>query len=317
MLGSSVPRVSSKAALAPRTLLNRLNPANLSDRTLRWLLVTPALIVIFCILVYPLAYSFWMSFHAYNIITEPRFVGLRNYERIIADDRFWHSVRVSFSFALPTFLLELVMGFGLALLINRDIRGKGIIRSILLMPLMLTPVVVGLNWRVMFNYDFGIINWALGLLGVARVNWVNDATLALPALVVLEMWRATPFEMMVFSAGLAALPDEPFEAAEIDGASSWQKLTYLTIPMLKPLFLVVSLFRSYELLRVFDIVYTLTGGGPGRATETLSFHVFNRLFEGWQVGYASALSYMLFLLSLVVVLLIVKALGLHGFETEE
>jgi multiple sugar transport system permease protein len=131
------------------------------------------------------------------------------------------------------------------------------------------------------------------------------------------MWRSTAFVMLVMSAGLAALPEEPFQAADIDGASSWQKLIFLTMPMLKPLFLVIAIFRSYELLRVFDIVYTLTGGGPGRATETLSFHVFNRLFEGWQVGYASAVSYMLFLISLVVVLLVVKVLGLGGFERED
>lgn len=317
MLDRSNTSTAATGPAASLSIFQRVNPANLSDSTLRWLLVAPALVVIVCVFVYPLAYSLWMSFHAYDIISPPRWVGLRNYERILSDGRFWNSVRVSFSFAIPTFILELTTGFGLALLINRDIRGKGLIRSVILLPLMLTPVVVGLNWRVMFNYDFGIVNWMLGLVGISPLNWVNDARLALPALVVLEMWRSTSFVMLVMSAGLAALPDEPFHAADIDGASSWQKLIFLTIPMLKPLFLVIAMFRSYELLRVFDIVYTLTGGGPGRATETLSFHVFNRLFEGWQVGYASAASYLLFLISLVIVLLIVRVLGLSGFETEE
>ena len=146
---------------------------------------------------------------------------------------------------------------------------------------------------------------------------MNDANTALPALVILELWRVVPFDMLVFSAGLAALPEDPFEAAEIDGASSWQKLTLLTLPMLKPLFLVVAVFRSYELIRVFDPVYTLTGGGPGRATETISFQIFNRLFEGWQIGFASATSYVLFIISLGIVLLILKVLGLGGFETED
>jgi multiple sugar transport system permease protein len=313
---SNSPALTNERS-ARGSLLQGINPANLDDNKLRWVLVAPALILIICVFVYPLLYSLWMSFHAYDIISPARFVGFRNYERILSDARFWNSVRVSFSFAIPTFILELITGFGLALLINRDIRGKGLIRSVILMPLMLTPVVVGLNWRVMFNYDFGIINWMFGLIGIGPLNFVNDAQLALPSLVVLEMWRSTAFVMLVMSAGLAALPEEPFQAADIDGASSWQKLIFLTMPMLKPLFLVIAIFRSYELLRVFDIVYTLTGGGPGRATETLSFHVFNRLFEGWQVGYASAVSYMLFLISLVVVLLVVKVLGLGGFERED
>jgi multiple sugar transport system permease protein len=205
----------------------------------------------------------------------------------------------------------------MALLLERHTRGSGLMRSVILLPLLLTPVVEALNWRVMLNYDFGVINWLLGLVGIPKVNWVNDATLAMPALVVLEVWRVVGFEVLVFSAGLAALPHEPFESAQIDGASSWQQLVHLTIPMLMPLFVVVALFRSYELLRVFDIVYGLTGGGPGRATETLSFHIFNQMITGFQVGYASAMAYVLFAISLVLVALIIKVLGLGGLETSE
>jgi len=298
-------------------VLARLNPANMRDRTLRWLLVAPSAVGVLLVTVYPLAYSFWLSFQTWNIINPPRFVGLNNYLNLLGDDRYWHSARISIQFAISTFALELFIGFGLALLINRDIQGRTIIRSIILMPLMLTPVVVGTNWRQMFNYDFGIINWLLVQVGIGRIDFVNNAGSALPALIILEIWRVVPFEMLVFSAGLASLPEEPFEAAEIDGASSWQRLIHLTIPMLRPLFVVVALFRSYELLRIFDVVYTLTGGGPGRATETLSFSIFDRMFQGWQMGYASAQAYVMFLMSLVVVLLIVKFLGLHGFETGE
>jgi multiple sugar transport system permease protein len=285
-----------------------------SDRTLSWLLLAPALIVIAAVFVYPLGYSLWMSLQAYNIITPPRFVGLRNYERILTDDTFWQSTIVTFEFAIPTFILEVVLGFGMALLLEMHTRGRGLMRSIILLPLLLTPVVEALNWRVMLNYDFGVVNWLIGLVGIPKVNWVNDATLALPALVVLEVWRVVGFEVLVFSAGLAALPTEPFESAQIDGASNWQQLIHLTVPMLMPLFVVVALFRSYELLRVFDIVYGLTGGGPGRATETLSFHIFNQMIQGFQVGYASAAAYVLFAMSLVLVLVIIKVLGLGGIE---
>lgn len=288
-----------------------------SDRVLSWALLAPSLIVIFGVFVYPLAYSLWMSLQAYNIITPARFIGLRNYERILTDDTFWHSALVTFEFAIPTFILEVLIGFGIALLLERHTHGRGVMRSIILLPLLLTPVVEALNWRVMLNYDFGVVNWLIGLVGIPKVNWVNDATLAMPALIMLELWRVVGFEVLVFSAGLAALPHEPFESAQIDGASSWQQLVHLTVPMLMPLFVVVALFRSYELLRVFDIVYGLTGGGPGRATETLSFHIFNQMISGFQVGYASAAAYVLFAMSLVLVAIIIKVLGLGGIEARE
>jgi multiple sugar transport system permease protein len=288
-----------------------------TDRVLSWALLAPSLIVVFGVFVYPLGYSLWMSLQAYNIVTPARFIGLRNYERILSDETFWHSALVTFQFAIPTFILEVLIGFGIALLLERHTRGRGLIRSIILMPLLLTPVVEALNWRVMLNYDFGVVNWLIGLVGIPKVNWVNDATLAMPALMVLEIWRVVGFEVLVFSAGLAALPHEPFESAQIDGASSWQQLVHLTLPMLMPLFVVVALFRSYELLRVFDIVYGLTGGGPGRATETLSFHIFNQMISGFQVGYASAAAYVLFAISLVLVAIIIKVLGLGGIEASE
>jgi multiple sugar transport system permease protein len=288
-----------------------------TDRVLSWALLAPSLIVIFGVFVYPLGYSLWMSLQAYNIVTPARFIGLRNYERILSDETFWHSALVTFQFAIPTFILEVLIGFGIALLLERHTRGRGLIRSIILMPLLLTPVVEALNWRVMLNYDFGVVNWLIGLVGIPKVNWVNDATRAMPALMVLEIWRVVGFEVLVFSAGLAALPHEPFESAQIDGASSWQQLVHLTLPMLMPLFVVVALFRSYELLRVFDIVYGLTGGGPGRATETLSFHIFNQMISGFQVGYASAAAYVLFAMSLVLVAIIIKVLGLGGIEASE
>lgn len=288
-----------------------------TDRALSWLLLAPALLVIAGVFVYPLAYSLWMSLQAYNIITPARFVGLRNYQRILSDDTFWQSAVTTFSFAIPTFVIEVVIGFGLALMLERVSHGRGLMRSIILIPLLLTPVVEALNWRVMLNFDFGVVNWFIGLVGIPKVNWVNDARLAMPALIVLEVWRVVGFEVLVFSAGLAALPHEPFESAEIDGASSWQQLVHLTLPMLTPLFVVVALFRSYELLRVFDIVYGLTGGGPGRATETLSFHIFNQMISGFQVGYASAAAYVLFAMSLLLVLLIIRVLGLGGIEAAD
>ena len=134
------------------------------------------------------------------------------------------------------------------------------------------------------------------------------------SLILVDVWHTTSFTVLVLSAGLASLPDEPFEAASIDGASGWQKLWYLTIPLLRPLILVIILFRSYELIRVYDIVFALTSGGPGRLTETISFHIFNRMFQGFQVGYASAISYVLFAVCLLWSLVIIKVVGTHGTQ---
>lgn len=284
----------------------------LPERWFRFLLLLPALTVMVLIMIYPLTYSFWLSLHSYDLINPVRYVGLNNYVNILGDERVWNSVRVTFNFAIPSFVLELVLGFVIALLIHYHVTRKGLWRTLLFMPLLMTPVIIGINWRVMFNYDFGVINYYLSVVGVHRQNWLSDPSLALPALITVEVWHNTPFVMLIMSAGLAALPLEPFEMAEIDGAGLLQTLWYLTIPMLKPLFLIVALFRSYELIRVFDIVFALTQGGPGRATETLSFHIFNQLFEGFQVGYSAAVSYVLFSISLTISVVLIRLIGAGG-----
>jgi multiple sugar transport system permease protein len=175
--------------------------------------------------------------------------------------------------------------------------------------------VIGLNWRVLFNYDFGIVNYYLGVLGIGRQLFISDANEALPTLIFVDAWQTTAFVVLVLVAGLAALPEDLFEAARVDGASTFQQIRSLTIPLLKPLFLVIILFRSFELLRVFDIVWTLTRGGPGRATETFSFHIYSRTFQSWQLGYGAGMSYVLFFISAAVSIVLIKLIG-TGSEQE-
>ena len=286
----------------------------LPDRWLPVVFLAPALIALFGLLAYPLGYSLWLSLHRYNIVEPARYIGFRNYERILQDDRVWHSIRVTFAFAIPVFVLNLVLGFGLALLIHHKARAKAIWRVIFSLPILLTPIVIGLNWRVLMNYDFGVINYYLTSLGFERQLWFADANMAMPALIMVDTWQTTAFVILVMAAGLAALPEDLFEAATVDGASFWQQLWTLTIPLLKPLFLVIALFRSFELLRVFDIVYSLTRGGPGRATETLSFHIFTRTFEGWQLGYGAAVSYVLFAISGVISIALIRLIGISSAQ---
>ncbi len=290
----------------------RRRRGNASDRWFGHLMLWPALLALALVFVYPLVYSFWLSLNVYNITRPARFVGAENYLNILRDPQVWESLRVSLTFAAISLTLQFLLGFGLALLLHRVVLFRGLIRTIIIIPLMLTPVVIGLNWRLMLNLDWGIINYFVRQLGFAPVNWVNNPRTALASLILVDVWHTTSFTVLVLSAGLASLPDEPFEAARIDGASGWQQLIFLTIPMLRPLILIVLLFRSYELIRVYDIVYAVTAGGPGRLTETISFHIFNRMFQGFQVGYASAVSYILFAISLALSALIIRLVGIGG-----
>src|SRR5262245_53928369 len=194
------------------------------DRWLPVLFLLPALIALAAIMAYPLGYSFWLSLHRYDLLNPTKYVGLRNYRRIWEDPQVRNSLRVTFVFAIPVLTINLVLGFGLALLIHHKARAKALWRIIFSLPILLTPVVIGLNWRVLMNYDFGVINYYLTQLGLHRQLFVSDAQLAMPTLIIVDAWQTTSFVILVLVAGLAALPDDLFEAARVDGASMWQQI---------------------------------------------------------------------------------------------
>jgi multiple sugar transport system permease protein len=273
-----------------------------SDQAYWALLLAPALIVLTVMFVYPLLYSLYLSLTIYDIILPPKFIGMRNYVRILSDPQVWNSVRVSLVFTVGSLVLETVIGFGIALILHDLGWGRNFFRTVSVMPIMLTSVVIGVVWRMMTNYDFGVLNYFTSLLGIAPVAWTANIRTAMPLLIVSDVWHTTGFVVLVLSAGLAQLPTELFEAAEIDGASAWQRLLHMTIPLLQPVFTVVFVFRSYELLRMFDKAITLTSGGPARATETITFQIYQRMFSGFQVGYSAAVAYILLLLTLIIVL---------------
>ncbi len=273
-----------------------------SDRAYWTLLLAPALIVLAVMFIYPLLYSFYLSLTVYDIILPPKFVGIRNYVRILSDPQVWNSVRVSLVFTVGALALEMLIGFGIALILHDLGLGRNLFRTISVMPIMLTSVVIGVVWRMMTNYDFGVLNYFTSLLGMAPIAWTANVHTAMPLLIASDVWHTTGFVVLVLSAGLAQLPTELFEAAEIDGASAWHRLIHMTIPLLQPVFTVVFVFRSYELLRMFDKAITLTEGGPARATETITFQIYQRMFNGFQVGYSAAVAYLLLLLTLIIVL---------------
>ncbi len=199
-----------------------------------------------------------------------------------------------------TVAIETLLGLGIALLLNDEFRGRGAVRTIIVFPLMISPVVVGLIWRFMYNTDRGMLNYFLHLLGIDIVDWLGRQATALPAVMLADIWEWTPFIALILMAALQALPDEPFEAALIDGANSWQMFRYLTYPMIRPALMVAILIRTMDAFKIFDTIYVLTLGGPGVSTQVIGLYTYKWGFKFFQMGYASALSYLMILMLVIV-----------------
>jgi multiple sugar transport system permease protein len=274
--------------------------------------IAPAFLVLILILIYPLGYSFWLSFHRWTLrdfVNGVPWVGLQNYISLFSNPDFLASLRITFTFLISAITIEFVFGMGLALLLNQTLKGIGVIRSIILLPMMCTNVVIGLTWRLLFNYEFGIINFYLSQLHLTPVQWLSLPNLAMVSLIIVDVWNTTSFVALMLLAGLQSLPEEPFEAARIDGASAWQSFRFITLPLLRQNILVALLWRLIDTFRIFDVVYLLTAGGPARATETVSMYVYNYGFKSFNLGDASAASYAMILIMLVIAGLLARSIG--------
>ncbi|MEI7990242.1 MAG: sugar ABC transporter permease [Chloroflexota bacterium] len=274
--------------------------------------IAPAFLALFIILVYPLGYSFWLSFHEWmlrSFIKGVPWVGLSNYFSLFSNPDFITSLRITFTFVISAITIEFTLGMGLALLLNHDLRGKGMIRSMILLPMMCTNVVIGLTWRLLFNYQFGVINYFISQIGLQPVEWLSNTQMAMISVIIVDVWNTTSFVALMLLAGLQSMPEEPFEAARIDGASAWQTFIYLTLPLLRPIILVALLWRLIDTFRIFDVVYLLTAGGPARATETVSIYIYNYGFKSFNLGYASAASYAMILIMLVIAGFLARMIG--------
>lgn len=258
-------------------------------------------------LVYPVVQAFYLSFYDWKIGTDfddAPFVGLRHFIRMAGDENVWESIWVTLRFGFWTITIEMFLGVALALLLEKPIRGASLFRTIFVLPLMVSPVVVGLIWRYLFDARIGWINYYLGIIGIEPQVWLGDADLAFFAIVFTDIWQWTPFIFIIVIAGLQALPSEVLEASRIDGANWWQQILFVKLPMIRSILLIALLLRLIDVFRALEVMYILTGGGPGRATELLSLHIYNRAFDTQQLGYASAISIPLilivFLLSLAI-----------------
>ena len=266
--------------------------AGVAQRRYPRLLVAPAFLVLFLLTIYPFGYMLWISLHQWPILpTLPRpFVGLSTYQFIFADEEFWNSVRVTAIYMTASVSAQLVLGLLLALLLQTPHRAVRLFRLPFLIPVFVSPVVVGLIWKFMYGYDLGIINYLLRSVGLEGVNWLGDQTTAIVSVIIVDIWQWTPFTMLIISAGLDSLPPEPLEAAAIDGATRWQAFRFVTFPLIAPIFTVAMLFRVLDAFKQFDIVYILTRGGPGNATNLLAYNIWRKGFFENQLGYAAALS---------------------------
>ena len=269
--------------------------------------IAPALTVLVLIVVVPTLFLWYISFTDYELRHTwgtQAFVGLDNFVRLISgrDHDFWPAVRISFVFLVFSVVVEFCLGFAIALLFHRRVPVKRLWMSFLILPMTITPAVIGLMWKLIYNTEYGVLNFLLNTLGLSNVNWLGVDT-ALLSVIVVDIWQWTPFLALILYAGLQSLPTDPFESARIDGASSLQILRFITVPLMRPMISIALFLRIIDALKIFDTVYVLTRGGPGNATELLSLQVFRVGFQhtGW-IGRSSAIAIIYLLLSSFIIL---------------
>jgi len=280
------------------------------------LLLGPAVLYLVAFSIFPLLYSLTISFFDWQV-TESRFVfiGLGNYRELLADAVFWQAAINTAGMTGVGVTLQVVAGTLLALFFNLQLRGSWLVRGLLVLPMLLTPVVVGVMWRALFNPDWGLVNWGLGEIGLPQPLWLADPSLALLTLTLVDVWQWTPFVFVVVFARLQALPHEVFEAAQVDGAGRVATIVRITLPLLAPAIAFAAIFRAIDAFRTFDLVFGLTYGGPGRVTTTLSFWAFEngRVFQRY--GYASAVAYVMVIVAVVGVTLLFRYIRVRREDT--
>lgn len=266
-----------------------------------YIFMAPTIIVLLATTIYPLLFSFNLSLRDYNII-KPQlgmpFIGLGNYREVITNPIFRNDLIVTLKFVVGSVTLSIIIGVGLALLFNRPSNGLHLLRTLILLPMLTTPVVVGLIWRWLYNPELGLIGYFLRSIGLGGQAWLTKVSTALPALILTDVWQWSPFVFLIIYAALQSLPEEPYEAAQIDGASSFQTLRYITLPQLIPTILIVTLLRTLTAVKIFDIIFIITMGGPGISTESLSLYIYKAIFAFNRMGLATAASFLMLIVTI-------------------
>ncbi|EGP57942.1 ABC transporter, membrane spanning protein (sugar) [Agrobacterium tumefaciens F2] len=273
-----------------------------------WPFVIPALVVISAVIVFPWVFTLWMSAHRWTLGQEQSFIGFENYIRLASDGRFWESLWHTLIYTVLSVVTPLFLGTLAALVFDAQFPLRGFLRGVFVMPMMATPVAIALVWTMMFHPQLGVLNYLLSFIGIGPLEWIYNQSTVIPSLVLVETWQWTPLVMLIVLGGLAAVPREPYESAEIDGANAWQKFRYLTMPMIAPFLMIAVIIRSIDAVKSFDIIYAMTQGGPGTASETINIYLYNTAFAYYDIGYGSAMAVVFFIIivALSFVLLMVR-----------
>lgn len=305
--------IERAAAATPPGVARKIR--GLSDRTIAWIFVAPSIFLLLAVNIFPLIWTIRLSFTNYRVNrpnAEVESVGLRNYERILTDSDIWETMQATAHFLFWTLFLQVVIGFALAWLINKKFRGDNFWTTVIVLPMMLSPAVVGNFWTFLYQPQIGLFNYVVGFLSgtdPSSFSMIGEVSLAPWAIIIVDTWMWTPFVMLICLAGLRSIPTSIYEAAECDRASPWRQFWTITVPMVLPFLMLAVLFRGIENFKMFDLVVQLTGGGPGSTTELTSINLKREAFEKWRTGYASAYAIILFVTVFGLASIYVKALN--------
>ena len=280
-----------------------------SHRYARYIFPAPTVLVVAFIIVYPVFYTGWMSLQEWfaSSLTLPKFIGFTNYQKILTGDpRFREAFFRTLYFTFLVVTAETALGVAMALLFNREFWGRGLVRTLSILPMMATPTAISLVFVMMYHPTLGVMNYLISLIGLSPFKWTYSSKTALYAIALVDVWEWTPLIMLIALAGLAALPKEPYESALIDGASPLQCFWLITLPLLRPTLVVAILFRAIDALKTFDIIFVMTQGGPSNASETINILLFNQAFSYFNMGYASSMAVALFAIVMGASLILMK-----------
>jgi multiple sugar transport system permease protein len=280
-----------------------LNNIQFNDRRFGFLFVAPAVIVLSLVILAPIVIAIITSFYDYTLIDRSldKFIGLKNYFNSITNEKFIHSSIVTISFVLLVVLFEFLIGFLIAILLNQVEKFRNIYYFILLIPLLINPVVVGLIWRMFLHPQLGILNYVIGLIGIDPVNWLGDPQNAFITIIMVDIWHQVSFMIILLLAGLASIPEEPYEAARVDGANAFQQFRDITLTYMRPVIIITLLIRLIFALKTYDLIYIMTKGGPGDATDLISYYIYRSAFIGLDLGQAASMSVILLIIVCIII----------------
>lgn len=292
-------------------MLARLTAAEYRDTRVAYLLLLPSVLYLLAMSVYPMAYSLWLAFRNYLIYRPDlsSFAGFGNFGDLLRSVIFWKSLQVTLEFSAAAVAVEFFLGLAIAVLLDRQMRGIGVLRTLLVIPVLVSPVAMGLTFRYMYSPSYGLVNYLLQRAGLPRLDWIVSTTWALPAAILVDIWQWTPFMVLILLSGMQSVPVDIAEAAELDGLSRWQQLRRITIPLIRPVVLVVLLIRLIDSIRGFDLVYILTRGGPATATYLLSIHTYIKGFTEGDMGSASAIAWVTVVLVNILAIVFLRLLA--------